>query len=212
MTRIMPILLAATCLAAPAAWAQMANPAALKGPAFGNTPASKGEASRDGTPPPALPGARAEPAAVAPASKTAVDLPPTEALFDAINRGDLPGARDAVGRGADLNGNNVLGLSPIELAVDLGRNQISFYLLSLRGGVSGSTVSGKPAEQRAPTRAERMAADREAARTARAERASRTRNAVAEPVPTVQQTARLFVGGGGTPIPQAGFLGFDAAR
>ena len=35
---------------------------------------------------------------------SAGDLQPTDALFDAINRGDIAAARDALNRGADLNG------------------------------------------------------------------------------------------------------------
>ncbi len=207
----------AALLAAPEARAQGSgggNPASLKTPAFGNGPRSKTETDRErtGTAPPALPGARAEPTAVAPPTKVVTDMPPTEALFDAINRGDLQTARDSVSRGADLNGTNVLGLTPIELAVDLGRNQISFYLLSLRGGAAGSTTSGPPGPAKPPTRAERLAADRAAAQAARAERSSRSRSAVAEAAAPVPQTARLFVGGGGTPVPQAGFLGFDSGR
>ena len=61
-------------------------------------------------------------------------MEPTEALFDAINRGDIGTARDAISRGADLHGHNVLGMTPLELSVDLGRNDISFMLLSMRGG------------------------------------------------------------------------------
>ena len=205
-------MLAAACVVSSsllpvAAWAQ-ANPAALSGPAFGNAPKPAGTGGKESAPP-ALPGARAEPAAVAPATKTVTDLPPNEALFDAINRGDLPSARDAVGRGADLNGTNVLGLTPIELAVDLGRNQISFYLLSLRGVVAGSSASGQPAAVKPPSRAERLAADRAAAQAARAERTSQARAVAAERAPPTPQTARLFTGGGGTAIPQSGFLGFD---
>ena len=193
-----------------AAWGQ-ANPAALSGPAFGNAPKPALSGNRDSAPP-ALPGARAEPASVAPANKTVTDMPPNEALFDAINRGDLANARDAVARGADLNGTNVLGLTPIELAVDLGRNQISFYLLSLRGEVAGSSASGPPGAARPPSRAERLAAERASAQAARAERASQTRAVSAERAPPPAQTARLFTGGGGAAIPQSGFLGFDRNR
>lgn len=159
--------------------------------------------------PPAVPGARAEPVAVAPAGKIAMDLPPTEALFDAVNRGDLAAAKDAVNRGADLGGANVLGLTPLELAVDLGRNDISFLLLSLRGSGNSSARGGPPVQPAAPSRAERLATER----ADRAERAARARSAaVRPPVPAAPQTARLFAGGGGAPIPQAGFLGFDAVR
>ena len=134
-------------------------------------------------------------------------MPPTEALFDAVNRGDLPAAKDALSRGADINGTNVLGLTPLELSVDLGRNEISFLLLSLRGG-SGFSTAGPPAAAtslRPPSRAERLA-------TERAERARSTQVAARAPSATVPQTARLFAGGGGTPIPQVGFLGFDTGR
>ena len=215
-----PILRTALCAAAvalalpAAASAQQLNSAGTVG-----APSSKPQQRKPSEKaPPALPGARAEPDAVAPPSRNAPDLPPTEALFDAINRGDLPMAKDAINRGADINGRNVLGLSPLELSVDLGRNQISFLLLSLRGGAGYSTTSG-PAPNtppsRADTRAERLAAARaerqERLEAARAERASR--NAVAaEPAPATPQAPRLFSGGGGAPIPQAGFLGFDSGR
>ena len=164
--------------------------------------------------PPALPGARAEPTAVAPAERSAADLPPTEALFDAINRGDLPTARDAVNRGADLNGTNVLGLTPLDLAIDLGRNEISFLLLTLRGG-SGFNTAGAPGPTAPQTRAQRQAAARAerdgvraAARETRAGNAVAARASNGPPV----QAPRLFAGQGGTPVPQAGFLGFDAGR
>lgn len=205
-------VLASLLLAAAAAPAlgQGSNPAAVPTPGLG-VGKSAGEVTREKAPP-ALPGARAEPNQIAPAAKNAMELPPNEALFDAINRGDLAVAKDAVNRGADLNATNVLGLTPIELAVDLGRNQLSFYLLSLRGTTGGSSPSARAEPPKPPNRAERLAADREAARLARAERTARPRNAVAEAQPAAPQTARLFIGGGGAPNPQAGFLGFDAAR
>ena len=158
--------------------------------------------------PPALPGSRTEATEAAPADRAAADLPPTEALFDAINRGDLPTAKDSLNRGADINATNVLGLTPLDLAIDLGRNEISFLLLSLRGGsgYNAARQPGVPATPRQPTRAERL----EAARTERAERAQQVTARAARP--TAPQTARLFAGNGGAPSPQAGFLGFDAGR
>src|SRR4051812_21472133 len=81
------------------------------------------QAAPQQAPPPALPGASSNSAA-APANRPANDMEPTDALFDAINRGDIGAARDAVSRGAELNGRNVLGMTPIELSVDLGRNDI----------------------------------------------------------------------------------------
>lgn len=164
-------------------------------------------------PPPALPGSRATPTPVAPATRVPTDMPPTEALFDAINRGDIAGARDAIGRGADLNGHNVLGLTPLELSVDLGHNDISFLLLSLRTPSPGPTARPGAAEARAPTRAERQAAERaERAERARQARQVRLDAEAARASRTAPQAPRLFAGDGGTPVPQAGFLGFDPAR
>lgn len=152
-------------------------------------------------PPPSLPGSRAEATAVAPASRPALDMPPTEALFDAINRGDLAAAKDAINRGANVNGRNVLGLTPIDLAVDLGRNEITFVLLSLRGS-DGANHAGPPvtAASASPAAAPRTVAMRRPARPA----------PVTQPV--APQAPQLFAGNGGTPDPQAGFLGFGPTR
>src|SRR5580698_3083319 len=49
--------------------------------------------------PPVLPGAASQADRVAPAQGPAI-ADPTEALFDAINRGDIASARDAIDRGA----------------------------------------------------------------------------------------------------------------
>jgi hypothetical protein len=94
--------------------------------------------------PPALPGlaARRAPEPI-PADDNA-NLSPTPALFDAITRGDLTAARDAVNRGADLNGRNALGLTPTDWAVDQGRNDILFYLLSALGMAGGSSGQSNP--------------------------------------------------------------------
>ncbi|MES2712055.1 MAG: ankyrin repeat domain-containing protein, partial [Pseudomonadota bacterium] len=145
-----------------------------------------------------------------PADTTRV-LEPTAALFDAITRGDLPAARDAVARGADLDQRNVLGLTPVDAAVDRGRNEILFYLLSARSTVrnpsappeANDTPQQRAARQRALT-AERLAAERAATRAA------------AAPAPVQRAAAphspRLFANDGGAPRPEIGFLGFDAGR
>jgi len=204
---LLPVFLGAA-LYAPAMLAQTSNPGGIKTPGFGTGQGVRPEkATRETAPPPALPGSRTEPTAVAPAQHTAADMPPTEALFDSINRGDLPGTRDAISRGADLQGTNVLGLTPLELSVDLGRNEISFLLLSLRGGsgYSAGRATEATAESKPPTRAERLA-------TARAERARRSQVAVRPAADAAPQAPRLFSGNGGTPNAQAGFLGFDTVR
>src|SRR5215472_8677828 len=151
-------------------------------------------------PPPALPGA-ANAGEVAPPSRVPLDMEPNEALFDAINRGDIGTARDALSRGADLHARNILGMTPLELSIDLGRNDISFMLLSMR-----AADEGRPAQAGAQT-----AAKAQTGKPARPVRvAAQPVPRVAQPVPA--QTARLYSGDGGTPNPSAGFLGFDSTR
>src|SRR5271165_3374838 len=128
--------------------------------------------------PPALPGA-ASTGGAAPASRPATDMEPTEALFDAINRGDIGAARDAISRGADLRGLNVLGMTPMELSVDLGRNDISFLLLSMRGADGSPTSVAQTTTKPQPARQAKQAPPRPAAR-------------VATSAPAPSQTARLF--------------------
>jgi hypothetical protein len=100
-------------------------------------------------PPAAIPGAVPDPdAAVIPADKVAAEMSPNDALFDAITRGDLAAAKDAVNRGAQLDAKNVLGQTPTDAAIDLSRNDITFLLLSLRGSVS----STRPTQQAAAAR------------------------------------------------------------
>src|SRR5687767_8945961 len=59
-------------------------------------------------PPPALPGLQNRQALEPIPADPNQSLAPNAALFDAINRGDLPAARDAVARGADPESRNVL--------------------------------------------------------------------------------------------------------
>jgi hypothetical protein len=163
-------------------------------------------------PPPVLPGVKGPSEAAAPSASPA-DMSPNEALFDAINRGDLASARAAVNRGANLDSRNVLGLTPLDLSVDLGRNDISFMLMSMRGedadirqeARAGTGVGGGP----------RPDADRRTLFTA-SRVASRTRGAAAPSDaaddPPAAPAPRLYSGNGGTPIPNAGFVGFNAGR
>lgn len=86
-------------------------------------------AARASAPPAALPGAEANEEVSGHANG---DLNPTAALFDAINRGSLGAAKEALNRGADMEGHNVLDQTPLDMAIDLNRNDITFLLLSLR--------------------------------------------------------------------------------
>ncbi len=159
-------------------------------------------------PPPALPGAASHADTVAPATRLPTDMSPNDALFDAINRGDIAAARDALSRGADLGAHNLLGMTPTELSVDLGRNDISFLLLSYRGSDSS---------QGAPAQAQAVQAPAKVAKPGAAPKTAVAKSAAREPVvpvkavvPAAPQTPRLFANDGGSPVPGAGFLGFDA--
>jgi hypothetical protein len=162
-------------------------------------------------PPPALPGAESNGTA-APASRLPSDMEPTEALFDAINRGDASGARDAISRGADLHGQNVLGLTPLELAVDLGRNDIAFILLSMRGADDDRTRSLSAGKASAGKASAGQAASKQSQTKRAQQTTTRPPAKVAATAPAPAQTARLFSGDGGAPNPNAGFLGFDTSH
>ncbi len=145
-------------------------------------------------PPSSIPGAVAI-APVVPASKNAEALDPNAALFDAIDRGDIGAAREALGRGADLNAHNVLGQRPIDLSIDLSRNDITFLLLSMRS----QNGDQAPATDEAADTAE-ADPDQPPSKTAQ----------VAASTPVGAQFASTSRAGGGTPQPSAGFLGFGA--
>lgn len=196
----------AACLLLPSAgWSQMIGngPIGTNGRATGpkvNAPQEKPELPA----PDAIPGSKPRGPA-APATRAASDMQPTDALFDAINRGDIASARDALNRGADLNGVNILGMTPMELSVDLGRNDISFLLLSMRGedGGRGSRATGRDtSEPAAPAKTVQAARSRVPAKRG----PELNRVVAAKPV----ATPKLFANDGGSPLPSAGFLGFDS--
>ena len=102
-------------------------------------------------PPPAIPGAQPdEDAAIAPADRLAAEMSPNDALFDAISRGDMPAAKDALNRGAQLDAHNVLGQTPTDASIDLDRNDITFLLLSMRT-TNGTTPPATLATAKAAT-------------------------------------------------------------
>jgi hypothetical protein len=205
----------------------LAMPAFAQTPMIGGTPSQNmspsGAAKQFGNPkgngpakpeiqPDALPGAKAT-TPVAPATKSAADMSPNDALFDAINRGDIAAARDALNRGADLSAHNILGMTPMDLSVDLGRNDISFLLLSMRSEdkpASGApTPSGSAAGSAAGAQAA-LTAKQPAAKGPPATKPAKVAQTV--PAPQVPMAPRLFANDGGTPNPAVGFLGFDPSR
>jgi hypothetical protein len=162
-------------------------------------------------PPPSLPGAVTQGDRVAPAKGTVI-ADPNDALFDAINRGDIASARDALDRGADLEAHNVLGMTPIDLSVDLGRNDITFLLLSLRNGDlqlnhRGTAQAGQTAPGGKPAPAGTKPSTAGTKQAARAPATPPVKQA-AQIAPAAPVAPRLFAGDGGTPNPSVGFLGF----
>lgn len=177
------VALAALLLAVPSL-AQAQGPTRLPGAQPG-APAQQREA------PPALPGLQGRQGTVAPSEVPPSAMNPNDALFDGIARGDLPAVRDAVNRGADLRARNALGLTPVEAAVDRARADVTFYLLSVRGG-AGMASSGPPREATPAPRARPQPAPRPV-------RAAPT--PAARPAPALRADP-------GQPIPSLGFLGF----
>ncbi|WP_139281315.1 ankyrin repeat domain-containing protein [Muricoccus roseus] len=231
MRRIpLALLLAGPMLACPA----LIPVAGAQGVGRNAPPPSAGPASRP--PPPALPGLAGRRAAEPiPAETPPINLSPNDALFDAVNRGDMAAARDAMARGADLNARNQLGLTPVDAAVDQGRHEIVFFLLSARGS-AGSGPTMAPSEPSPPAAARRGRAGREApGRNAAAAPGPAPSAAPEEEIPVrptgplsdpprggrpapvgpssaAPTRAQLFAGDGGAPRPEIGFLGFDAGR
>ena len=191
MSRSRPIIFSAAFAltlavgGAPCAWA-----AGGTGPSMPDSLGSSGvggAGEREPPAPSAVPGTHAGNAPVADPEKPISEMTPNEALFDAINRGDVAFAQDAIRRGADLSARNVLGMSPLELSIDLDRDKITFLLLALRDTDPGA---------RPPPPARVMKASaRQPAPAARP-----VPKPVVKPLPPADP---------GTPDPQAGFLGFS---
>lgn len=191
MRRLLLASLATLLLPAVAAQAQY-DPTRPRGPLQPNTPGAAPAVA-----PPPLPGAGSGSGGAIPSDKPVASMSPNDELFDAITRGDMAAARDAVSRGADLEARNVLGLTPIDAAVDQGRTEIAFYLLAARGTAQPSRAPATASIARPPGRGAPLA-------TPPAARGPATPAAVMQP--------KLWADDGGTPRPEAGFLGFDAGR
>jgi ankyrin repeat protein len=146
--------------------------------------------------PPALPGAGDPnlPTSQSVAKQQSGD--PTTDLFTAINANDYNSAQDAISRGANLNGQNSLGETPIDLSVALNRNSITFLLLAARNdsgdGPADDAASGVPvAAAAAPPRPVPSAKSQ------------------AVPVRLIENPNAAPGNNPGTPNSSAGFLGFN---
>ncbi len=203
---------------APALSAQTPN-LLSPGPVVGTAPAAPPRP----LPPPGLPGAVSKAGTPAPPPAAQSELSPTAALFDAINRGDLAAAREAIGRGAQLDARNVLGMTPLELAVDLNRNAIAFLLLSIvheRGAAADSAGSALALSvPPAPAAVPGSRAGNDAAAGAAGKSVAALLVATSPPaagVPAAQAARALpkaspLPGGADNPDPAVGFLGFGQA-
>jgi len=102
-------------------------------------------------PPPALPGATGADE-IAPSNPAIDNEDPTKVLFSAINHGNYSEAQAAVSRGANLQARNSLDETPVELSVELGRNNITFMLLSVmrEGGGVQDLSAAQPVAEMAP--------------------------------------------------------------
>ena len=139
---------------------------------------------------------------------------PTKVLFSAINKGNYAEARAAVARGANLQASNGLGETPVALSVALGRNAITFMLLSVlhEGGGSSAGAGTGPAAPKTIASVQHEAGQHEAGQQKagigprhRARPAPRAREQTAAaqhaPAPATSVAA--------APDPAKGFLGFD---
>jgi ankyrin repeat protein len=142
--------------------------------------------------PPALPGAGNVAPSTAPSVAKQQSGDPTTQLFTAINGNDYASAQDAISRGADLNAQNALGETPIDLSVSLNRNSITFMLLAARNDSGdGSNESGPM-----PSPAVSGVAPKGSA------------SAAATPIKLIGTPTPAASNNPGTPNPSAGFLGF----
>jgi hypothetical protein len=187
-------------LAASPALAQLA-------PGLGTGPLGGGDMIGGGAPTPALqrpqdiapagvPGAVTTPLATGPSLQKNIG-DPTTALFNAIDKNDYGAAQNAVGRGANLNAQNPLGETPLDMSVALNRSTITFMLLAARneeGDSSGATQApGSTYSAPAPARAPTVTVS------------DHTTAPRPQPVPVMGNDP-------GTPDPAAGFLGFNPAK
>ena len=171
---------------------------------------------------PGLPGAR--PGNVVNKGSINADLlSPNDELFDAIDRGDTSAARDAIARGAALNATNAVGQTPIDDSVALGRNEITFLLVTLlhAGGNDITDAQGPMAmpppntlglsnkDERAVSTPVSFFGAQKPATSARRKThyyASATENAASAPA-----APGAYGSTTGAPVPSAGFVGFGSS-
>lgn len=150
------------------------------------------KAARHAAPPSVLPGADSDDSDE---SHARMDLNPTNALFDAVNRGSLMAAKEALNRGADMNAHNALDQTALDLAIDLGRRDIMFLLLSLRSYNADDQVTADASHGAITTTPDHSHIKVNGEKSA----------------PETTST-RAIIDDGGQPQPEMGFLGFGPTR
>jgi hypothetical protein len=170
-----------------------------------------------------LPGAR-HAAPVNQGTVSATLLSPNDELFDAINRGDIVAARDALARGADLGATDAVGQTPIDLSVSLARNNITFLLVTLLHAGGGDITDAQGPMAQPPANTLGMSAkDQKAVSTpigffsapaaAAAAKHGKKRYQTAEATPSSTATGAsetAYSGGTAAPNASAGFVGFGS--
>jgi hypothetical protein len=155
-------------------------------------------------------------------------LSPNDELFDAIDRGDTRAARDAIARGAELGATNAVGQTPIDESVSLGRNEITFLLVTLlhAGGSDITDAQGPMAmpppntlglsnkDERAVATPVSFFGTQSPAKTAPGStKHHRTHYyaSVSDRPAEAPVAPPSYVATTGTPVPSAGFVGFGAS-
>jgi hypothetical protein len=164
----------------------------------GGAPQTQPQARTPDIAPPALPGAGGIPVATGPVVQKPITGDPTTALFAAIVKGDDTAAQNALGHGADLNGQNQFGETPLDLSIALNRTSITFLLLQTRNELAaqggGNEPIGAPWMLNAPN----------------APNSTKQKAAYQPPAPPTPHAAPAT--GTGTPNAEAGFLGFGPSK
>jgi hypothetical protein len=231
VTRVLPALVAGMLTTFAVNCHQARAQAALPSPnsmgpvVKGNDNLSVAQPSQAG-----LPGSRR----AMPVNKGAISstlLSPNDALFDSIDRGDIVAARDAVARGADLSATNAVGQSPIDESVDLGRNDITFLLVTLlhAGGAEITDAQGGPMASPPANTLGLSSKDQHTAAapvaffgspagtpssTRRKNKSGTSEASATTPLrnkPPRQVSQPAYADSSGAPVPSAGFVGFGAS-
>jgi hypothetical protein len=161
----------------------------------GGAPAPKAKPRTPDLAPSGLPGVGGSaPLSTGPQLQKNTSGDPTQELFKAINDNDYGAAQDAVSRGANLQAKDQFGETPLDLAIALNRNNITFMLLGSRNEMSAQGGGGTMG---APWTLNNV--------SSQAGKSSSPHKAT--PAKTVPHVT-IPAGETGTPDPQAGFLGF----